>query len=473
MVTAALVPFLSSTSVNAKAMQESLPAKPNTMLGPRRFQETHFQSKRNINTITDKQTWIPSLFLITLIIPFIIYVGSARLSIYRIFILILFLPCFLAWLRNDLGGRLLPDYMLFIYSLWATISISLIHGFENSIEPSGILIAETMGPYLIARKYIRSRSNFYSAVNTLSICVITMIPFAMFESLTATPILLDIFQNFISVYPNVTMQPRLGFDRAQVVFEHPILFGVFCASAFSLTYYTLKNKFRAILVALATFFSLSAGALISLTLQIGLILWDICTKKIKNRWNIFAFLTIISYIFVDLLSNRSPVQVFISYLTFNVGNAYNRVLIWRYGTASVAEHPIFGIGFNEWDRAFWMSTSMDNFWLVIMVRHGLPAFALFAGAALLILIRLGRLQINDPNVACCRTGLLISIAGLSISACTCHFWNATYCLFIFLLGSGMWILEGKASAKAVKPTVKIRPKFRISDQTLEQYCKQK
>ena len=35
------------------------------------------------------------------------------------------------------------------------------------------------------------------------------------------------------------MGGRFGFERAQVLFEHPILFGVFCASALGLSWYVL------------------------------------------------------------------------------------------------------------------------------------------------------------------------------------------------------------------------------------------
>jgi hypothetical protein len=67
---------------------------------------------------------------------------------------------------------------------------------------------------------------------------------------------------------------------------------------------------------------------------------------------------------VDLLSNRTPFHVFVTYLTFSVETGYARIMIWNWGIAEVMRHPVFGIGLAEWERPLWKSGSMDNFWLV-------------------------------------------------------------------------------------------------------------
>jgi len=76
------------------------------------------------------------------------------------------------------------------------------------------------------------------------------------------------------VYPDNQDEVRLGMQRAQGPFEHPILFGVFCATMFSAALlvwgHELKGfsrTMRTMSVGLATFFSLSMGAYISLMIQ--------------------------------------------------------------------------------------------------------------------------------------------------------------------------------------------------------------
>jgi hypothetical protein len=110
-------------------------------------------------------------------------------------------------------------------------------------------------------------------------------------------------------------------------------------------------------------------------------------------------------------------------------------------------NPLFGTGFGDWQRATWMSDSIDNFWLLVAVRYGLPAFICLAAAMLLVMRALGRIDIDDAYVSRCRSGLLVSLAGLVFAACTVHYWNAIYCWLLFLLGSGMWMLHSPGAAK--------------------------
>ena len=154
-----------------------------------------------------------------------------------------------------------------------------------------------------------------------------------------------------------------------------------------------------------------------------------------------------AFVVVSMFSNRTPFHVFITYLTFNLEASYNRILIWDFGTAEVMRNPLFGIGYGEFDRPWWMHASVDNFWLLIAMRHGLPAFFLFAAAILLIMYKIGRQRIVDPEIAACRTGLLISLGG------THHRWNhrsfldpAVYLLHVLgrQRSSGCWTASAPA-----------------------------
>jgi len=160
-----------------------------------------------------------------------------------------------------------------------------------------------------------------------------------------------------------------------------------------------------------------------------------------RRWGILTAFVITAYITVDLTSNRSPFDVFISYLTFNADTSYMRVHIWNYGTESVMQHPIFGTGLNEWEHPSWMGGSIDNFWLNIAVQYGVPGFLFVAGGFLSVCFGLGRLRNLSFEAAQCRKGLIITICGLAFAICTVHVWDAPYVLIIFLLGSGMWMFE--------------------------------
>jgi hypothetical protein len=143
---------------------------------------------------------------------------------------------------------------------------------------------------------------------------------------------------------------------------------------------------------------------------------------------------------VSLASNRSPVKVFISYLTFSPGSAYNRILIWDYGTAEVGRHPLFGIGFGDWLRPAWMSDSMDNFWLLTAVRYGLPALVFLVAAITTLALRQARTNANDAELNRHRMAWLAITIGIAVSGITVHLWNAVFAYFFFLIGTGAWMV---------------------------------
>ncbi|MCH7564219.1 MAG: hypothetical protein IH968_10395, partial [Gemmatimonadetes bacterium] len=69
---------------------------------------------------------------------------------------------------------------------------------------------------------------------------------------------------------------------------------------------------------------------------------------------------------------------------------YYRIQIWTYGTASVERNPWFGIGDKAMGRAHWMvMETIDNHWLMLAVRYGLPTAILFGLGVVWALWRCG------------------------------------------------------------------------------------
>ena len=102
-----------------------------------------------------------------------------------------------------------------------------------------------------------------------------------------------------------------------------------------------------------------------------------------------------AYIVVDMLSNRTPFEVLISYGTFNQATAYNRVHIWNYGMQNVMGSPIFGIGLNDWARPSWMQSVVRQFLAAAgdALRHpGLLFLALGIAASIWRITRQGDLR---------------------------------------------------------------------------------
>ena len=212
-------------------------------------------------------------------------------------------------------------------------------------------------------------------------------------------------------------------------------------------------------VVIATFLSASGGPYTVLILQMFVVGWERMTRGFEARWPLLFSIFGLTYVLIDLLSNRTPFHVFVSYFSFSVQSAYNRINIWNYGTAEVARHPIFGIGFNDWIRGPWMSDSMDNFWLLTAMRYGIPSF-LFLAALLIGLVYATSGNKKVPQRwRNARHGWSFTLFGIAVASGTVHLWNALFVMFLFLIGSGVWMYNTRPP-KSTRPfpgPVRMRP----------------
>ncbi len=408
--------------------------------------------------------WLVIAFLAGLVIPWVIMLGPVRLSVYRIVLMASILPCLGLWLSGGAGRIRLADIAVLTYCLWGAVCLAENHGIGTAFNSGGILFLETAGSYMLGRSLIRDADDFRKMVLLLFWIIIFLLPFGLIELLTATEPLLQIFGLVLPTTDPMTMEPRWGLERVQGPFDHPILFGVTCGSALALTQMVLGYRrplpwrwLRTGLVGATAFLSLSSGPFTAMAAQTALLGWNWALGSIKARWKILWAMALGMYASISALSNQS---VYAFYLThaplFDTFSAYYRLLIWQYGSATVLNHPVFGIGLNEYERPAWMTASVDMFWLIHGIMFGLPGIILmglaFAGSVAAVGLKRGL----DDRTYAYRAGYLISMASFFIAGWAVHFWGATYVLFLFLLGSGMWIADAPASEQATE-----RPEGRV------------
>lgn len=395
------------------------------------------------------------ILMISIIMPIYFNVGSLRLSPSRLVLVAMCLPVFFYWATGKAGRIRITDILILLYALWVVIAVLMTEGIAD-IEFIGITVIEIFCPYMLARCYIRTEEQYASLLKVLYVIALLLAPAAMLEAVTGFRIYTKIFDPLFAVFPSVNYEKRLGMTRAQTVFEHPILFGVYIAMFFAPIYLAArgaqKSALKAMLIAspvgAATFFSLSAGAYLGLMVQLLLIGWGYAMRRSPKRWQIMTTLVAVAFVVVDLVSNRSPFEVFISYLTFDASNSYWRVLIFSFGMENVWAHPFFGLGLKDWARPFWMHTaSVDNFWLLTTMRYGIPAFLLLAAAYGSVIAALVRSRPASPSIQLHKLGLLFMLIGLAIAACTVHLWNNTAIFMIFMMGAGRWISEADGAVK--------------------------
>jgi hypothetical protein len=401
------------------------------------------------------------VFLCSLAIPWIIDIGPLRMSVYRLVLIAALLPCIAMWISGKAGRIRVADVSLLLFCFWCFVSLSVVHGLDYSPQSAGITFIETMGPFLLGRCFIRNADDFYAAARVLFVVVLLLLPFAAYESFSGQNLLMQMFSTVMPSFPDVTMRPRWGLRRVQAVFEHPILFGVFCCSAFSLTHLVLgygksmaSRWTKTGVVAAAVFLSLSSGPLSAMALQGLLIFWNWLLRGIEIRWKILYGGFAGVYMTISLLSNQSVPEFYVHYFAFSQDTGWDRLFIWQYGTASVGAHPFFGIGYNDYVRPEWMEPSIDMFWLINFVRFGIPGGVLMLLAFWSVFLPLAFKGGLDDRCATYRMAHLLTMTGLFVAGWAVHFWFAPYVLFLFLLGGGVWLLdtpEGSPSHAGARP----------------------
>lgn len=402
-----------------------------------------------------------TVFLVSLLFPIRIHAGPVLLFPYRLWLLILFVPLFMILVTGRAGRMILVDWLMLGAAIWGMLALAVNqvgHGpIDLAIEPAGVYMLESFGAYMLGRVAIRSQEDFIAFVRKFFLICLVLLPFAMLESVTRTPVMLSLIgERGAAVDAGI----RMGLRRAQTVFEHPILFGAFASTGLGLVWYALfpeAGVFRRALVTLViiatSFFSLSTGAMFAMVMQLVFITWELVTRPYRYRWRVFAAIVIGAYVLIDQFTTKSPFHLLVNYASFSSGSAYNRIRIWDYGMDNVWANPVFGLGLNSvnWVRPSWMSASVDNFWLNMTLNYGIPCFLMLSLALILTVKNVSRFELTDARDRACRAAYLTAFGGLVVAGSTVHYWKATYAFIMFFFGTAIWIFTGGAKTDTQTP----------------------
>ncbi|MCA0271152.1 MAG: O-antigen ligase family protein [Proteobacteria bacterium] len=389
------------------------------------------------------------LYLFTVVIPIGFNIGSVAITSMRLMLILTIVPTTMNLFSGKYGKVYPIDYLFYVHILWASLAL-IVNNPDLALQNIGSFSVEFLGGYTLARAYIRTPAAFIALIRMILVLVVVALPLAISETLNGRaliPLWVDKIPGMWSVV-QVNIEKRMGLERVQVYFAHPIHFGLFCSSVLAMTYASMRgiisNSARYALsmaICVGVFLSLSSGALLAAMLQMFLVFWAFMLRNNEARWKILIGIFVFIYVVIDLASNRTPLRVFMTYATFSAHNAYYRSIIFEWGMINVWANPIFGIGLNSWIRPSYMRDgSMDNFWLVMAVRYGIPGFLTIAVGYADALFRVGRRKFTKGSLlANLQFGWMVAFVGLSFTLTTVHIWTAVYSYVFFLLGAGVWM----------------------------------
>ena len=382
------------------------------------------------------------LFMVAMILPVSFDVGI-RLSPIRVFLLAAFAPIMIYAVSGRIGRWRAADYTVVVFGLWMVATMFVNEGAEKL--PYGTVLAlELVGGYFLGRLMVRSAADWKRVVKLHLWMMAIMAPFAAVELFTGIQLwAIALDQIGDVVWRGTSSRPRMGMERVLAGFEHPILFGLFCSMTASSIFYIWRDRIWPALAGLGfvtamTFGSLSSGPLLSLMIQASLAGWNEVTK---GRWKLLAWSFGAVWVLLSLLSNRGPLILFIEKMTFSPHNAWMRVNQWTFAWAEVERNPIFGIGLGEWAHPYWMSDSIDAFWLATALRYGLLGLVMLLVAYFFMARAVFSAKPLAPLDARYRIGWGIGLIGAMFTLTTVHIWDAISVFVMFYLGAGGWYVD--------------------------------
>jgi hypothetical protein len=391
------------------------------------------------------------LFIISIFIPFEFYylAGGLRLEAYRV-VLALVLIYSLFNIKDILEKADLIDILIIAFVVLATTSFIYNHGLQQGIESAGIFAIEVLGGFYLARGVITTPKRFFQ-VNMAFILILTVIvTFSIYESFFKHRILHEWATRLTghnsldpSLYTHYYV--RFGILRATNVFSHPILYGTLSAIFFPFILLLMFFKFRirylagvlALLISMVL--TISSAPLLSVIFQSMTALLSRYWVGAKRFWSAALFFGLSGAMLINAISNRGFFAILISHLTFNPVTGYYRMFQWKYAMDDVLDNPLLGIGVSNWSRPDWLNYSIDSFWLLITMQHGIPAgFLLLFCCLYAVFHALNNLHLQHSLYRWMAKAWVLSFLSLILIGFTVDYFGKLQPMFFFMLGAIAW-----------------------------------
>ncbi|WP_310534811.1 O-antigen ligase family protein [Novosphingobium sp.] len=385
---------------------------------------------------------MPAGLIYTLFVPagLTVEVGDLLFYASRVYLIVM-LPFILAQcIRVRLHLRAF-DYLVLAGVAWMVLSFLVNRGLSRGIESGGRDVIDILGTWFLARGCIRDEDDIARILKLILPGMLVVAGLLFIESVTGTFRVIDIFPLEGAIGTSVD-QYRLGLLRAFGPFSHAILAGLFMSSFVTLYGMIVRgqiSRWLGIAAGLSGFFTLSSAALAGLVLQAGFLVYRKIIKVAgyRTEWRPLALMTVCALALLQILSKGGAVATIIRYGAFDSQTGYFRLVIWEYGTASVARKPLFGFGYSGYDKPFWITNnSVDNHWLFLALRYGIPGFVLFFALSLFVIYRLGSISMKLPERAGSPySAMMIILACATALGLTVAFVNEFQIWYIFMLGA--------------------------------------
>lgn len=385
------------------------------------------------------RTPLPIMLMLILVImvpiEFSMTLGGLFLTPAKVFLLIMAFAILPRVFKMKLQAF---DWLIAAHAIWSAVAHLKTYGSAGT-QGAGLYVLEFLIVYLIMRVYMVRLEQFRSLVRLLFILVAVSIAVAIPEALTGQRYIHDFGRALTGLQYTYTQEYRLGILRSASFFEHQILFGIFCSAPLGLLWFTSTAAGRALKVPilfLGSFLAASSAPLLAFVLQMMLIGVERVSRKMKNRVGIISLIALVLGLILQYGTNRGVVGT-LAIFTLNPLTAYYRREQWTFGIDDVMANPFFGFDATTWTRPFWMGPSVDNNWLLMMMRSGIPSVIFLFVGILFIWRALAARGMDVPLLFDqLRKGWGVLILAVLFTGATVAFFGKLQPMFSFYIGLG-------------------------------------
>lgn len=395
------------------------------------------------------------IVFLALLVPAFFNIGTLLMTPSRLLFLLL-IPVLMARLLGKQFGRVTYiDWLILFHMSWFTLSVFVNTSAGVALTYTGVNTVILLGGYLAGRAAIRDLDLFLGFVRFFAFVLTLSLPFIVYETVTGHLTIPKIVEMIPGVTSNkdVFYPRRMGLDRVQFVFVHPIHFGFFCSLSVALFFVSMKQQMgttrlwaQTSVLALSTFFSLSSGPFLSMIIQFLLITWLYVMRNLERPWMTLVWLCLGLYVVLEVASNGPALYYIITKVAFNPGTANARRILLDYGIDQVMATPVFGIFKRPWNLPPWMTGSLDNYWLGLAVSFGFPTFFSQFAAFLLAIRTIAKRDFpKGSTLDRVRTAWVISMISATLTLGTVFVWSEIASFMFFFFGAGLWMLNAEVA----------------------------
>lgn len=414
---------------------------------------------RNPASVTANRDILVPLTAGALVLPYsaAAYMGDLKLTPIKILIVALTLP---AGLKLLLGvarkqRKLLASDAyalgLFMCMLSGPLIISGSRDFISAFSQA----MEFYGMYLIGRAFLFDDTSFQHFTRSLQTVTFIVVGVGLLDIISQHYVAIEIARMISPPSPRDldASDPHfhrvvLGINtlRASSTFDHPILFGTFCAAVVPLHLYTPMHRIRRLLLiscsTLGCIAALSSAPLLALFIVFAVYFYDLLLHGYAWRWKVLVSSLLLCLVAFSFVANN-PLGWLIRNLTLDPQTGYFRLLMWNIGLEIVGNNPWFGVGFNG-AGSYILDFSIDSLWLAKTISYGIPMTTFLYFAALAAVTP----ALNQAIVR--KSGSLLDLMSKSFSivlvvvtfiSITVTFWNAVWLFFAICIGARVSLKE--------------------------------